>query len=210
MPFPAEHVIRIFKGSYPRLDLDKSSFKNKKICDLGCGDGQNIVLLHQVGFDTYGTEISNEIVNKAKTNLEKLEIFPDVRVGTNDNIPFEDSFFDYLLSWNALNYMGKNLDFQTHVKEVARILKKNGYLVLSIPTKTCFIYQQSERVKAGYQIIQDDPFKIRNGEILRMFEDEKELEDSLSEYFTNFTFASIKDDCFGIANHWYLTVCQKK
>ena len=210
MMFPSEYVIRIFKGSYPRLNLDKNSFKNKKICDLGCGDGRNLLLLDQVGFDVYGMEITEEIVNKAKSNLAKVNIYPDIQVGVNDDIPFENNFFDYLLSWNSLNYMGKNLDFAAHIKELARILKKDGYLVLSLPIKSCFIFNESEKLKDGYQIIRNDPFKLRNGEVLRVFQDENELENTFSKYFTNFTFGTIHDDCFGIANHWYLTICQKK
>lgn len=210
MAFPSEYVIRIFKGNYPRLNFDKSSYKGKKICDVGCGDGRNLVLLDQCGFDTYGVELTEEIVNKVTTDLNKLNIHSEIKVGTNQNIPFTESFFDFILSWNSCYYMGENRDFNTHVKEFARILKKNGYLILSIPKKTCFIYHDSEKLKDGYQIIRNDPFNIRNGEILRMFEDETEIKNTFSKYFKNFVFASIHDDCFGFDYHWHLVVCQKE
>ena len=42
MPYPAEYVIRIFKGSYPKLNFDKKSYDGKKICDIGCGVGRNL------------------------------------------------------------------------------------------------------------------------------------------------------------------------
>ena len=45
MRAPAEYVIRIFKGKYPRLNLIKNSFKNKKICDIGCGCGRHMIFL---------------------------------------------------------------------------------------------------------------------------------------------------------------------
>lgn len=210
MAFPSEYVIRIFKGSYPKLNFDKNSFKNKRVCDLGCGDGRNLVLLYQCGFNVYGVELTEEIVNKTRANLTKLNILSELRVGTNENVPFDDNFFDFLLSWNSCYYMGQNVDFNTHVKEFARILKKEGYLVLSIPKKTCFIYHGSEKLKDGYHIIRNDPFNIRNGEVLRMFEDEKEIEDTFSKYFKNFIFASIHDDCFGFDYHWHIAICQKK
>lgn len=210
MSYPAENVIRIFKGSYPRLKFDKSSFKNKKICDLGCGDGNNLVLLHQCGFDVYGMEITDEIVNRVKNNMRSRNINCEIRVGSNDNISFDDNFFDYLLSWNSSYYMGNQRDFNLYVKEFSRILKKDGYFVLSIPKKTCFIYHDSEKIKDGYQRIKNDPFNIRNGEVLRMFEDEQEIEEVFSKYFKNFIFASVYDDCFGFDYHWHLVVCQKK
>jgi hypothetical protein len=106
--------------------------------------------------------------------------------------------------------MGKNTSFQTHVSELARILKPDGYLILSIPKKSCFIFSQSETIRDGYQIIKNDPFKIRNGEILRIFRSEEEIQRSFSDHFTNFIFASVEDDCFGLNYHWHLLVCQKK
>ena len=207
--FPAEYVIRIFKGEYPNLDFNKKEFRNKKICDIGCGDGRNIVLLDQCGFETYGTEITKEIVEKTKVNLKKLDIDSDIRIGTNEKIPFEENFFDYVLSWNSCYYMGKNNSFENHVKEFNRILKPGGYLILSIPKKTSFLFSESEEISRGYQKIKNDPFKVRNGAILRMFKDENEIKENFSEFFTDFVFGSIEDDCFGLKYDWHLVVCKK-
>lgn len=210
MPYPAEYVIRIFKGSYPKFDFDKKSFIGKKICDIGCGVGRNLALLYECGFDLYGTEITQEIVNKTKSNLEKLNIFAQIKTGVNDKLPFDTDFFDFLLSWNSCYYMGNNLDFDIHVKEMARVLKNDGYLIMSIPKKTNFIFKNSEKLKDGYQIIRNDPFNIRNGEVLRIFENCLDIENTFSKYFKNFVFASIHDDCFGYEYHWHIIICQRK
>lgn len=210
LTYPAEYVIRIFKGKYPRLDLNKN-YKNLKICDIGCGDGRHIPFFHSCGFDTYGIELTEEIVQRVHMNLKSVNLLDAVvKVGSNDNIPFQDGFFDYLLSWNTCYYVGNHCDINLYIKEYARVLKKRGYLVLSIPKKSCFIYHGCERIDGGRAIIRNDPFNIRNGEILRIFEDENEIEETFSEHFDNFRFASVHDDCFGYDYHWHLAVCQKK
>lgn len=209
--YPSEYVIRIFKGSYPRLSLDKEALRGKRICDVGCGDGRNMVLLQECGFEVYGVEISEEIVRKVRENLKDFGVrASNIKVGTNDKIPFEDCYFDYLLSWNACYYMGDKRDFQDYVKEFARVTRKDGYLILSIPKKTCFIFRGSDPVKAGYQIIRNDPWGVRNGEVLRMFDDELEIEQAFGKYFKDFVHGSVEDDCFGYAYHWFLVVCRRR
>jgi ubiquinone/menaquinone biosynthesis C-methylase UbiE len=147
MAWPSEYVIRMFKGTYPRLKLKEEGFTGKKILDLGCGDGRDIVVLKQCGFDVYGMEITDDICQKARTNLVKAGINNvDIRTGTNEAIPFENNYFDYVLSWNQCYYMGKVTDFDLYVKEFARILKKGGRHVFSIPKKTCFIYNNSTAI----------------------------------------------------------------
>jgi len=207
--FPSEYVIRIFKGNYPNLNFTKSKLVGKNICDVGCGDGRNYDLLLKCGFQLYGTEITQEIVDKVNHNLKNRQINAEIKVGTNQSIPFQNNFFDFLLSWNSCYYMGKTENFEDYVKEYARILKKDGYLILSIPKKTCFIFENSENIKPGYVIIKNDPFKIRNGEIMRIFANEDEIRQEFSKYFKNFIFASIHDDCFGLNYHWHIIICQK-
>jgi len=208
--YPAEYVIRIFKGNYPKLQLSKKSFSRKKICDVSCGDGRNIVLLDECGFDVYGTDITKEIVKHTKENLKRLGIKSTLKVGNNLHLPFDPSFFDYLLSWNACYYMGNNLDFNLHVNEYARVLKKNGYLIMAIPKETFSYFKGCKKLKNGCCIIKNDPLKVRNGEILRYFKNNGEITKAFSKKFKNFVFGSINDDCFGYNYHWFLVVCQKR
>jgi SAM-dependent methyltransferase len=212
LTFPAEYIIRIFKGKYPHLKLkDEVAFEGKKICDVSCGNGANLSLVHQCGFKIFGTEISADIVDIAKQHLARRDIRDfDIRVGTNENIPFDNAFFDFLISWNSCYYMGQQKDFGVYVKEFARVIREDGYFVLSIPKKTCYIFDGAEPSQKGYCVIKKDPFGVRNGEIMRVFQDEEEIRQAFSPYFGDFIFGSIQDDCFGFAYHWHLAVCRRK
>ena len=47
--YPCEYVIRVFKGSCPKLDFDKGLFPQQKIMDIVCGDGRNLKMLRHRG-----------------------------------------------------------------------------------------------------------------------------------------------------------------
>lgn len=127
MMWPAEWLIRIFKGSYPNLNLPKN-YTGKKILDVGCGDGRNLLFLKSLGFKIYGTEISQEIVKRVRENLKMFGIVDaNIVVGTNAYLPFENDFFDYIVSWNVIYYMSSARGFEKHVKEHARVAKEGVF-----------------------------------------------------------------------------------
>jgi SAM-dependent methyltransferase len=209
--YPSENVVRIFMGRFPRLNLEKSRYHEQRICDVGCGDGRNLVLLHDLGFEAHGVEITEEIANATRARLKAVEsIDATIHVGTNDNIPYDNDYFDYLLSWGSCHYMGEQEDFGQYVREFARVLKPGGYLVFLVPQLTHPIFKGSEIVRPGYRLVRNDSVGIRNGEILRTFRDESEIKEVFSECFDHFIIGSQHDDCFGEDFDVFLVVCQRK
>ena len=205
LSYPAEAVIRIFNGKYPNLNFQYK--KNDKILDIGFGDGRHLFFFKSINLDVYGIEISKLILKKIKTKKFNL------KKGNCHNIPFNNYFFDIIFAWNSCYYMGKNkknFDLKKNIFEMHSKLKRNGFIILSFPTKNCFIFSKSISIKKKYRIIKNDYFKMRNGEIMRFFKNKKEIKDEFKSLFLNFSFKTISIDCFGIKYNWIVMIAQKK
>lgn len=204
--YPAEAVIRIFKGSYPKLKMPKPK-AGQSILDVGCGDGRHFPLFQSLGMMPAGSEITSEIVAAIDGRLSG-EI--DIRIGTCAKLPWPDASFDYLLSWNSCYYMNEGVPFEAHVAEMARVLKPGGWIVCSVPKTNCFIFKDAEFLGMGEVRVRDDYFGLRNGELMRWFPEPVHLENAFGSHFTNFCHASIDIDMFGLAYNWHVFTAERR
>lgn len=211
LAYPAEGVIRIFKGSFPKLHMPKPQAGNS-ILDVGCGDGRHLLLFHALGMRISAVEITDEITTRLQQRMKSLDVPADIRTGHVANLPFDDEKFDYLLTWNSCYYMSlSDTDFQNHVSEMARTLSSDGWIVGSIPKKNNFIFKNSEpHTVPGYRIIRDDPFGSRNGEVMRCMESREDLEHSFASHFDSFCHADLDMDWFGLSYRWHVFAAQRK
>jgi SAM-dependent methyltransferase len=211
--FPNEYVVRTFLGTYPRLQMSRN-YSGAKICDIGCGDGRNVTLLNKLGFEIYATEVSEEICDITRQKLlAHAEHIPiDIRKGFNGALPFEDKFFDYLLSWNACYYMKDEAsDISDHISEFSRVLKKDGYLVVSVPAPSCFSLLGAEELGSNLiRIKTNSRWDILNGSIYHRFASFEEIEATFGTCFKNFQRCRLTDDCYGLPLDYFIVVCQKR
>lgn len=95
-------------------DLDKAI----KIVDLGCGRGEIITKLKELGFkNVEGWDIKKNFKDAKITNLNK-------------DFECEDSYFDLVICTNAIGHLENKFHF---LREVSRVLKPDGTFILSSP-----------------------------------------------------------------------------
>lgn len=101
--------------------------RNKKavFVDLGCGDGEvTIKLAKKIGIKKiYGVDIKQEKIRRAKERgiiVKKFDL--------NKKFEFKDNVFDIVHANQVLEHLPDSDNF---LSEVYRILKRNGYAIIS-------------------------------------------------------------------------------
>lgn len=99
------------------------NYTNEKILDAGCGKGRYLknLLEDSTKNQYYGMDISENVMR----DLSKYSVI--CKVGTLTNIPFEEDMFSVVYTCEALEHA---IDFQSAIKEMARVTKKNGYIII--------------------------------------------------------------------------------
>jgi len=207
---PAEYLVRMIKGEYPKLNLKNWYSSNDKVLDASCGDGRHSTFLADQGFNVYGYEIDKNIVSLTKSYTNNYPKIKEILIGDNKNIPFKSNFFNGIISWNHIYYLKEKDDFPIHIKEISRVAINKAWIIFSIPMSSCFIYKNSKSIQKGVVEIKEDYFGMRDGSLMQIFESKTEIQKYLSIYFEDIIIGTQKDDCFGLNYHWFLIACRNK
>ena len=130
---------------------------NLHILDLGCGTGDSLLLLYHLNknLNLYGLDISEKMLKRANKKLKEKAI---LRQGEAGKIPFRDNLFDYVITTEAFHHFpNPNLA----LKEIFRILKKGGKLILTdITFKSSIIKSLFKFLEPGHvKIYTKEEFK---------------------------------------------------
>ncbi|MDH4203334.1 MAG: glycoside hydrolase family 99-like domain-containing protein [Phycisphaerae bacterium] len=109
--------------------------KNKTVLDIASGEGYGSFLLSQTARRVCGVDIDSQSVEFAneKYRDEKLSF----HVGNCEWIPFEDKYFDVVVSFETLEHISQNQQL-TFFKEIRRVLRPGGLLIMSTPDKNVY------------------------------------------------------------------------
>jgi 2-polyprenyl-3-methyl-5-hydroxy-6-metoxy-1,4-benzoquinol methylase len=95
-----------------------------KILDVGCGNGAFLYKMQSAGMDAYGVELSADGAKEAQ------RIGLKVKCGTLEQQHYPSSFFDVITLNHVLEHVA---DPVKTLKELRRILKPNGTLIIAVP-----------------------------------------------------------------------------
>ncbi len=122
------------KKCYPYIIdvIEKIGDRKSKILDIGCGEGDVLLQLSEMGYTSlYGVDLSDEAVKRAKEMNPKINF----AVGDVEQLPFDDEEFEVIVCSHSFHHYPNPM---VAMKEIHRILQRGGRLLL-VENSTSFI-----------------------------------------------------------------------
>lgn len=175
--------------------------ENYKVLEIGCGNGalwaKNIEYLND-NVDVTLTDICEDMLNDAKTNLREHSYKFKFQIVDPNNIDFENDSFDIVIANHVLFYMK---DLNLVLSEINRVLKKGGHFYCST-IDSCHM-KELEELMLGFS----NNIKISEEKLSNKFGLENG-EEILKKYFNNIQRYSYEDklivnDTKGILEYIY-------
>ena len=103
---------------------------SKRVLDVGCGNGELICMLAEKEHKCVALDLSENRLAKFKDRARKLGV-AQIQ-GDSTNIPLQDSSIDLIMCSEVLEHIK---DYEKVLKQMNRILKPHGRIVVSVPYK---------------------------------------------------------------------------
>jgi SAM-dependent methyltransferase len=111
---PGRAMERLVERSIPLL-LDPQP--GEKILDIGCGEGNHLIMFHRLGLDIYGVDASPYMIRRAEKRLKDRAT---LKVGVAGDLPFDDNEFDLAVLINTLEFLDDPLQALREARRVAK------------------------------------------------------------------------------------------
>ena len=121
--------------------------KSDKVLDIGCGDGIFSIEPAKIGYSVVGVDLNVKSVNYAKYFSKRSEVKIDFLVDDASHLPFANESFDIILCSEVLEHIK---DDEGAIREIERVLKQNGLLILTVPSDKASPYPG--HVRCGYSL----------------------------------------------------------
>jgi dTDP-4-dehydrorhamnose reductase len=149
--------------------------KTVKVLDFGCGSGIFVQELAEARYHSYGIDISEEAIKfgrlQGRKNLEVLD---------SHKVNYPDNTFDAIVTLDVLEHLE---DEEWALKEMERILKPDGVLVVMVPAYK-FLWGVQDEVAHHYR-------RYTRSHLLKKIQTATTLHTVRATYFNTFLFPPI-------------------
>jgi SAM-dependent methyltransferase len=127
----------------PRL-IDFEAYRGRKVLDVGCGAGTDLVRFARGGALVTGVDISPSAIALARQNVAQQGLAADLREADGEHLPFPDGEFDFVFAHGVVQYTSGD---RALVAECRRVLKPGGTAVFQVYNRLSWLNGLSKVMK---------------------------------------------------------------
>ncbi len=121
-----------------------NKYDRAAILDVGCGPGMMAEYSIKKGFEFFGVDISEKMIEECVNNFGHASS-THFSVGKIQKLEFPDAYFDVVLCMGALEYVERD-EVEDALSEMIRVLKPDGQIIMSLINKNSF-YKWQRRLR---------------------------------------------------------------
>lgn len=124
--------------------VDFEGPKGRRVLDLGCGTGVDLVHFAQGGARAVGVDAAPAAIDLARQNLAHQRLAADLAVADGESLPFANDSFDYVFAHGVVQYAA---DDRRIVEECRRVLKPGGRAFFQVYNRVSWLNALSKLMK---------------------------------------------------------------
>lgn len=113
-------------------------YTDKRVLDVGCGNGYILSHFAQYGAHTTGIDLTARGVGLSSRRFQLERLQGDFVQGNAEELPFETDCFDLVLSMGVLHHTPNT---QRAVQEIYRVLRPGGLFLIMLYHKNSIVYR---------------------------------------------------------------------
>lgn len=153
----------------PKL-VDFDSFGGKRLLEVGCGIGTDLVRFARGGAVVTGVDLSETAVALARKNVEHANVTATLEVENGEELPYADETFDVVYAHGVLQYTA---DPSKMVSECRRVLRPSGTAIFMVYNRLSWLNALSKIMRV--ELEHEDAPVLRKYSV-------RELEELLSDF----------------------------
>lgn len=127
----------------PKL-VDFSGYAGKKLLEIGCGAGIDLVRFAEGGAVVTGVDLSETAISLARKNMAFRNLKADLLVMNGEALEFSDNTFDVVYAHGVLQYTA---DIRKMIEEARRVLMPGGTLIAMVYNRKGWLNTMSKFFK---------------------------------------------------------------
>jgi ubiquinone/menaquinone biosynthesis C-methylase UbiE len=114
---------------FMRTVMGFDDFKGKKLLEIGCGLGTDLLQFARGGADVTGIDLTPVSIELVKKRFALYGLAVRAQVADAEHLPFSDNAFDVVYSFGVLHHTPNT---QQAIHEVYRVLKPGGRIIIML------------------------------------------------------------------------------